>query len=154
MGINQNNSAGLQPCDEGNSVPLLFGNDENGVSICVEPSSSNSGLDRLQLPSASSCRSPSYCSTNLESSDLSYYPRRTSLASLATSRSRAPVQRTESLLDNYPLFLPMPIDKAYEAKYVLSQFQLKQRSKSWRERVFLFLEYPSGWACFCYHFVV
>lgn len=48
----------------------------------------------------------------------------------------------------YPIYLP--IDQAFKAKYIFHQ----RRSKTFQERVYVFLEHPQGWLCFFYHFFV
>ncbi|XP_018900946.2 potassium voltage-gated channel subfamily KQT member 1 isoform X1 [Bemisia tabaci] len=48
----------------------------------------------------------------------------------------------------YPIYLP--IDQAFKAKYVFHQ----RKGKSFKERVYVFLEHPTGWICFVYHFTV
>ncbi|CAG0884983.1 unnamed protein product [Darwinula stevensoni] len=47
-----------------------------------------------------------------------------------------------------PVFLPL--DKAFRAKYIFMQ----KRTKTLKERVYIFLEHPGGWLCFMYHFIV
>lgn len=48
----------------------------------------------------------------------------------------------------YPIYLP--IDQSFKAKYVFHQ----RRSKTFQERLYVFLEHPGGWLCFVYHFSV
>ena len=53
------------------------------------------------------------------------------------------------------IFLPMPIDKAYEAKYLQEKSFLQSKpQKTLQGRIYLFLEHPVGWLCFFYHFGV
>lgn len=49
----------------------------------------------------------------------------------------------------FPLYLP--IDKAFEAKYLNSKVPGKKTAK---ERIYLFLEHPAGWFGFIYHMLV
>lgn len=48
----------------------------------------------------------------------------------------------------YPIYLP--IDQEFKAKYVFSQ----RKGKTFKERLYTFLEHPCGWLCFIYHFTV
>lgn len=48
----------------------------------------------------------------------------------------------------YPIYLP--IDQEFKAKYVFSQ----RKGKTFKERLYVFLEHPCGWLCFVYHFTV
>lgn len=48
----------------------------------------------------------------------------------------------------YPIYLP--IDQAFKAKYVFHH----KRGKTLQERTYIFLEHPTGWLCFFYHFTV
>ena len=54
----------------------------------------------------------------------------------------------------FPLFLPM--DRDYEAKYLDQYLNKHTRSskKSNQEKIYLFLEHPSGWFGFLYHMLV
>lgn len=48
----------------------------------------------------------------------------------------------------YPIYLP--IDQAFKAKYVFHH----KKGKTVQERTYVFLEHPTGWICFIYHFTV
>lgn len=48
----------------------------------------------------------------------------------------------------YPIYLP--IDQEFKAKYVFTQ----RKGKTFKEKVYVFLEHPCGWLCFIYHFTV
>lgn len=49
----------------------------------------------------------------------------------------------------FPLYLP--IDKAFEAKYLAAR---KTSKKTAKEHIYLFLEHPAGWFGFIYHMLV
>jgi hypothetical protein len=48
----------------------------------------------------------------------------------------------------YPVFLPIDVD--FKAKYVFHH----KKGRTFKERVYVFLEHPAGWLCFVYHFSV
>ena len=61
------------------------------------------------------------------------------------------VNESSGFADNlYPIFLPM--DQAFKTKYVFAT--RKKKGKTLQERVYTFLEHPTGWTCFAYHFIV
>ena len=61
----------------------------------------------------------------------------------------------ESLnLESYPVFLPMPIDRDYEAKYVHNLIKAGLKSRPLQQRIYEFLEHPGGFAGCLYHIVV
>ena len=71
------------------------------------------------------------------------------MTSAMTSRLNSATSKAAEASIAIPLFLPM--DKAFEAKYATKS---KKRGKSFKEKTYLFLEHPSGWIGFLYHFSV
>ncbi len=84
-----------------------------------------------------------------------FRPKTTRAASAPTSSGTASAkeglpQRNESAI-TIPLYLPMD-KRSFELKY--STYSQKKSGKSARENIYLFLEHPSGWIGFTYHFTV
>ena len=50
-----------------------------------------------------------------------------------------------------PIFLPM--DRGFEAKY-MHQYLVKFKKQTTQEKVYLVLEYPTGWFGFFYHTIM